>query len=447
MSVPHDTLAVRRPGFLRRLSLADWLWAVLVLVSGGVTLALFGDWMNIYQILTLVVHVGVAVWLGWYWRAFRPFALSVALMSLLGVLAYGDDLANAESNFFLEYLLSGQSAVMWMCALLFMSTAAYMAHMFRRGEGGEGLAASLAVGGGTAVVGAGLLWLGSAGIVPGMQWVAPLFLIIATGALAGPLVRTEFTAHVGGALAWAAAAFGLSGLFVRWRETYLHDPTWGYIPVSNLWEVFVLFCIITVLMYLYYEGRTRNRGMGAFVLLLVSAAVAFLLYYTLDQQAHQVQPLVPALQSWWMKVHVPANFIGYGGFAIAAMLGIAYILRDWGERRRPGSLLARRLPGRQLLDDTMYKSVAVGFAFFTIATVLGAMWAAEAWGGYWSWDPKEVWALIVWLNYAAWLHMRFTKGWRGTPMAWWSVIGLFLTTFAFVGVNMFLGGLHSYGEL
>ena len=95
----------------------------------------------------------------------------------------------------------------------------------------------------------------------------------------------------------------------------------------------------------------------------------------------------------------------------------------------------------------MYKMIALGFAFFTVATILGALWAAEAWGGYWSWDPKETWALIVWLNYAAWLHMRMTKGWNGNPMAWWAIIGLFVTLFAFLGVNMFLSGLHSYGEL
>ncbi|MNT34285.1 hypothetical protein AU476_37710 [Cupriavidus sp. UYMSc13B] len=95
----------------------------------------------------------------------------------------------------------------------------------------------------------------------------------------------------------------------------------------------------------------------------------------------------------------------------------------------------------------MYKAIAVGFAFFTIATILGALWAAEAWGGYWSWDPKETWALIVWLNYAAWLHMRLMKGLRGTVAAWWALVGLLVTTFAFLGVNMFLSGLHSYGEL
>jgi len=108
---------------------------------------------------------------------------------------------------------------------------------------------------------------------------------------------------------------------------------------------------------------------------------------------------------------------------------------------------AEHLPRLEMLDDVMHKSIALGFGFFTIATILGAAWAAEAWGGYWSWDPKETWALIVWLNYAAWLHMRLMKGLRGSPLAWWSVVGLLITTFAFIGVNIFLSGLHAYGEL
>jgi cytochrome c-type biogenesis protein CcsB len=141
-----------------------------------------------------------------------------------------------------------------------------------------------------------------------------------------------------------------------------------------------------------------------------------------------------------MKIHVPANFVGYGAFSLAAMVACAYLLANKG-------ILASRLPSLDVLDDLMYKSIAVGFAFFTIATILGAMWAAEAWGGYWSWDPKETWALIVWLNYAAWLHLRMVKGLRGPLLAWWSLIGLLVTTFAFLGVNMFLSGLHSYGTL
>jgi cytochrome c-type biogenesis protein CcsB len=141
-----------------------------------------------------------------------------------------------------------------------------------------------------------------------------------------------------------------------------------------------------------------------------------------------------------MKIHVPANFVGYGAFSLAAMVASAYLLARKG-------ILATRLPSLDVLEDVMYKSIAVGFAFFTIATILGAMWAAEAWGGYWSWDPKETWALIVWLNYAAWLHLRMVKGLRGPVLAWWALVGLIVTTFAFLGVNMFLSGLHSYGEL
>jgi len=225
--------------------------------------------------------------------------------------------------------------------------------------------------------------------------------------------------------------------------------------------------------------------------------VGFLLWYTFEREAHEIQPLVPALQSWWMKIHVPANFVGYGTFSIAAMAGFAYLVKMNGEsssvrgavalwgaalmlavllaleavvfRKTVSSTfwlvyfavfaaafggivaarkrIAARLPSRELLEDVMYKSIAVGFAFFTIATILGALWAAEAWGAYWSWDPKETWALIVWLNYAAWLHMRQMKGLRGAPLAWWALAGLLVTTFAFLGVNMFLSGLHSYGQL
>ena len=109
--------------------------------------------------------------------------------------------------------------------------------------------------------------------------------------------------------------------------------------------------------------------------------------------------------------------------------------------------IADALPALDVLDDVMYRAIAVGFAFFTVATILGALWAAEAWGTYWQWDPKETWALIVWLNYAAWLHLRMMKGLRGQVAAYWALIGLLITGFAFLGVNMFLSGLHSYGTL
>jgi cytochrome c-type biogenesis protein CcsB len=372
--------------FLKRLGAFDWLWALLVAAGSVVAHSLYSSLMDDYEVGILYGSAAGLIGLGWGWKPMRGFSLAVALLSLAAVGLYGTELARNESSFFLKFLISSQSAIMWMSALYVMATVTYIF--------------ALAVG-------------------------------------------SDFSGRVASAMTWSATVMGMVGLMVRWRESYLMGADIGHIPVSNLYEVFILFSIITALLYLTYERRYNNRAIGAFVLSVISAAVGFILWYAFARDAHHIQPLVPALQSYWMKIHVPANFVGYGAFAIAAMLGVGYLLQE----RSPHGLLARRMPSLEVLDDIMYKAIALGFAFFTVATVLGAMWAAEAWGGYWSWDPKETWALIVWLNYAAWLHLRLTKGWRGRPLAWWAVVGLFVTLFAFIGVNMFLSGLHSYGTL
>ncbi len=392
MSVPESVMNENsaQGHFLARRSVYDWIFAVLLLAGSVVAWRKYAYLMDGYEVGILFGTAVSLVGLGWFWKPVRTLMLVVAALSLLAVWLYGNDLGLAERNFFLKFLISSQSAIMWMSALFFMATVAYFIHLFS---------------------------------------------------------RNEFVGKVATAMVWSATTLGFVGLMVRWRESYLIHIDVGHIPVSNLYEVFILFAIITALIYLYYEARYRTRTMGAFALLVISAAVGFLLWYHFAKDASGIQPLVPALQSYWMKIHVPANFVGYGAFGLAAMLGLAYLIKDSAVRRNPQGLLACRLPELDMLDDVMHKAIALGFAFFTIATVLGAMWAAEAWGGYWSWDPKETWALIVWLNYAAWLHMRLTKGWRGRPLAWWAVIGLFVTTFAFLGVNMFLSGLHSYGEL
>jgi cytochrome c-type biogenesis protein CcsB len=392
MSATHDALerGFEKRSLLKSLSLFDGVWAVLIVAGAVLAYAQYGAHMDAYDGAILAGAALGLIAFGWAWKPMRALSLAIGGTALFALWLYSGNLAAAETNFFLKYLISSQSAIMWMSALYVLATLAYFGAVF---------------------------------------------------------ARSPFTGQVATALTWTATGAGLVGLLVRWRESYMLGPEIGYIPVSNLYEVFILFAIITAMLYLYYEGRYRTRAMGPFALLIISAAVAFLLWYTFDRQAHEIQPLVPALQSYWMKLHVPTNFIGYGAFALAAMLGVAQLLRGWGERRAPQGVLATRLPPGELLDDVMYKAIALGFAFFTIATILGAWWAAAAWGGYWSWDPKETWALIVWLNYAAWLHMRFTKGWRGAPMAWWAVIGLFITLFAFLGVNMFLSGLHSYGGL
>ena len=436
----EDGILLNEGYFARRKPL-DWLFALLVIAGGLFAFVRYQHAMNGYEQAILIGTIPATIALGWFWRPLQALMGVVTAASLLAIASYGGDLARAEQVFWLKYFLSSQSAILWMCVLFFMSTVFYWLPLLARSQ-------------------------------------------------------AETLELLGSRIAWAAVGMALIGTMVRWYEGHQMGPDIGHIPVSNLYEVFVLFCWMTALFYLYFEAQYRTRSMGGMVMLVVSAAVGFLLWYTLVREAHEIQPLVPALKSWWMKLHVPANFVGYGMFALAAMVSLGYLIKQQAEQTRWARLaplwllgvlicfvplvfrkssyeaggmywagylavsgvvaalmvlarkpIAQRLPSFEIMDDVMYKSIAVGFAFFTIATVLGALWAAEAWGGYWSWDPKETWALIVWLNYAAWLHMRLMKGLRGTVAAWWALAGLGVTTFAFLGVNMFLSGLHSYGEL
>ena len=447
------TLELGRPANpLARRTAYDWVFALLIIVGAGYAFSRYGAAMDVYETSILIGAVPSLIALGWFWGPLRTLSIGVGAAVLLAIGLYlrtkddfGADLAAGENVFLLKYFLSSQSAILWMSLLFFMSTVFYWIGLLsRRGEGGADNAAL----------------------------------------------------RIGSGLAWTAVVMALIGTLVRWFESHQIAPDIGHIPVSNLYEVFVLFCWMTTLFYLYYEQHYKTRALGAFAMLIVSAAVGFLLWYTVVRDAHEIQPLVPALQSWWMKLHVPANFIGYGTFAIAAMVAFAYLIKSHANETRWWKLtplwllgvvlcfeplvfrskgaaesgsywfiyfgisalivaailaarrrIGERMPSFEVLDDVMYKAIAVGFAFFTIATILGAFWAAEAWGGYWSWDPKETWALIVWLNYAAWLHMRLMKGLRGAMSAWWALVGLAITSFAFLGVNMFLSGLHSYGEL
>lgn len=443
-SIPSKTIHLQH-SFWRQRTALDWLFAVLIATGAIFALVRYGAFMDIYEKVILLGTVPSLVALCWFWPVLRVLTMVVGGLSLAAISLYQyqgtGQLAQAENVFLLKYFLSSQSAILWMSMLFFMSTVFYWIAMFSTNEG-------------------------------------------------------RAMGLMGSRLAWVAIVMALVGTMVRWYESYLIGPDIGHIPVSNLYEVFVLFCWMTAAFYLYFEAHYKTYALGAFVMLIVSAAVGFLLWYTVVREAQEIQPLVPALKSWWMKLHVPANFIGYGTFALAAMVAFAYLIKKNASQTKWYQLaplavlglvlcfepvvfrkdamsngsgywmvyfgvsvlvvaaillgrqrIADRLPSFEVLDDLMYKSIAVGFAFFTVATVLGALWAAEAWGGYWSWDPKETWALIVWLNYAAWLHMRLMKGLRGTVSAWWALVGLAITTFAFLGVNMFLSGLHSYGEL
>ncbi len=273
-----------------------------------------------------------------------------------------------------------------------------------------------------------------------------VFIFSAVAYIAYLFAPEAFIGRIATASAWIGVYAGGTALLLRWHESYLFDMDMGHAPVSNLYEVFIVLFIITATVYLSFERRYNAKGMGAFVMVLVSAGVFFGVWLDSVGQA-DIKPLVPALQSYWMKIHVPMNFVGYGAFAVACAAGMAYLVRHAMEARGSSSKMLNVFPSLEQLDQLAYKSVAVGFPAFTLATILGAAWAAEAWGGYWSWDPKETWALIVWLVYGAYLHARVSHGWHGKALAWWAVAGFLVTVFCFLGVNMYLSGLHSYGRL
>ncbi|MGH8855896.1 MAG: cytochrome c biogenesis protein, partial [Telluria sp.] len=263
----------REAGFFRRLSVFDWLYGAGLLGAALFALNRYGHFMDGYEQAILVCTAPVFALLGWHWKPMRWLMPLVALLSLWAISLYGGAIDAANTNFFLRFMLSSQSAILWMSALFVFSTVFY--------------------------------WLGL-------------------------LSRSSFGGSVGSKLCWAGVVLGATGMMVRWYESYLMGPDVGHIPVSNLYEVFILFALITAMFYLYYEARYATHQLGPFVLLIIAAAVGFLLWYTVSRDAAQIQPLVPALQSWWMKIHVPANFIGYGTFALAAMVSVAYLLKQRG---------------------------------------------------------------------------------------------------------------------
>ncbi len=277
--VMTTTTLTLNDSWLSRRNAFDWIFAMLVLAGGAFVFSRYSASMDYYEKPILVAAMAAGHLAGWFWRPLRVLALVVAAASLLAISSYQGDLARADTVFQLKYFLSSQSAILWMSVLFFMSTMFY--------------------------------WLG-------------LF-----GGKQGDAMEL-----IGSRIAWVAVTMALVGTMVRWYESHQLGPDIGHIPVSNLYEVFVLFCWITTAFYLYFESRYKTRSLGAFVMLVVSAAVGFLLWYTLVRDAQEIQPLVPALQSWWMKLHVPANFIGYGTFSLAAMVAFAYLIKQQAHETR-----------------------------------------------------------------------------------------------------------------
>ena len=246
---------------------------------------------------------------------------------------------------------------------------------------------------------------------------------------------------LGRAATWAAMV-GLVGhtfaIVLRWIESYQLGI--GHAPFSNLYESLIFFAWTIVFFHLLVQKKVRNRSIGTFIMPLAFLTMA---YASLTPSiSDRIQPLVPALQSNWLIAHVITCFLGYAAFAIAFALSLMYLFKRFDESQsKPGFL--RLIPSGSVLDELTYQMVIVGFLMLTIGIITGAVWAHTAWGTYWSWDPKETWSLISWLVYAALLHSRMVRGWKGRRLAVFSIIGFCCVLFTYFGVN-YLPGLHSY---
>jgi cytochrome c-type biogenesis protein CcsB len=248
-------------------------------------------------------------------------------------------------------------------------------------------------------------------------------------------VATVFTG-----LAWLIQTAGLG---LRWVESYQMGI--GRAPLTNMYESVVFFAWSIILLYLLMEWKFKMKIIGSFAVPLAFLAMAYASFST--DLTKTINPLVPALQSNWLIAHVVTCFIGYAAFAVAAALGIMYLLKsispDLGEAA-PG--LSVRFPSLTIIDDIIHKTMVFGFIWLTAGIITGAVWANSAWGTYWSWDPKETWSLITWFFYAIILHARYTRGWSGGMIAMLAIFGFISVLFTYYGVNFLLSGLHSYGS-
>jgi cytochrome c-type biogenesis protein CcsB len=224
------------------------------------------------------------------------------------------------------------------------------------------------------------------------------------------------------------------------------------VPWSNMYEFANVAGLVGVLAFLALLRKAPGiRRLGGFILLpaIVLMFLAGTVWYS------QAAPLVPALRSYWLAIHVTLAAVSEGALMTSAVLTVLYLVKAHYDKLvkagKPGTSglarLAERLPAADALDKAAYRVVAFSFPLYTVAVICGAIWAEAAWGRYWGWDPKETWAFIVWVVYACYLHARATAGWKGNKAAWVNLLGFFSITFNFLVVNIVVSGLHSYAGL
>jgi cytochrome c-type biogenesis protein CcsB len=266
----------------------------------------------------------------------------------------------------------------------------------------------------------------------------------AADAPAGDRPESRAGTWVRGALVVTMAGVAAHVLGVITRGMAVHRIPWG-----NMYEFVTALTCVAVIFFLGLMIKYKAYRLGLFVMgaVVLALGLAQTLIYT------QAGPLVPALQSYWLSIHVTAMTIATGTFFVAAAIGVVYLFAERYASRvaagRPtgSDAIMRRLPGPEALDRLAYRTVMFAFPIWTFGLIAGAIWADQAWGRYWGWDPTETWAFITWVVYACFLHARATAGWRGRKAAVVQLAGFCCLVFNLIGVSLFITGLHSYAGL
>jgi len=252
--------------------------------------------------------------------------------------------------------------------------------------------------------------------------------------------RQRWLREIGAPLAIVGCLTQFAQLAVRFETTHV----W---PLLNLYGSLSLFSAMSVAIYIVFAYRYRLWFAGGFVLAI---AAIFLAYGVTWYEG--TMPPVPSLQSYWAKIHVPIVVSSYAAFLVAFVFSCIYLFKYYAQRSLAArgdstSVVARwlcALPSLAQLDVIVYRAVAIGLPLISIGIITGAMWAKEAWGAYWQWDPKETAALFSWIIYLAYMHLHTRHAWRGLRTNWVSVIGFVSIIFCYLGVNIWISGLHSY---
>ncbi len=213
----------------------------------------------------------------------------------------------------------------------------------------------------------------------------------------------------------------------------------GTFSVFGLYESLVFFVWSLTALFILFSRKTGENVNSILVL-----PIAVLILGAAKLAGNAVKPLPPALQSPWFGAHVTLCFLAYGCFVLSFCFSVLYIWQENEVKSRKIDAFFFRLPSLGLLDKTGYQSAVAGFVFLTMGIVSGSLWAHAAWGSFWSWDPKETWALILWLVYLVYMHGRLVRGWKGRKSAYIAIAGFAVMLFTYLGVSFLLPGLHSY---